>query len=151
MLRLSKLTDYGVVITTHMARKPGRTFAAAELAAASGVSLPTASKILKTLVRGALLRSVRGARGGYQLARPATAISIAQVIDAMEGPIGITECSARAGLCAQEGSCAVRGHWQLIDRAIRSTLDGMSLADMAQPAPQTLLRPVAAPTLGAHP
>ncbi|MGH8787233.1 MAG: SUF system Fe-S cluster assembly regulator [Cupriavidus necator] len=133
MLRLSKLTDYGTVIMTHLARNPGRIYSAAEVAAAIGVAVPTASKILKTLARHNLLQSLRGANGGYLLARSPEQISIAQVIDAMEGPAGMTECSVAAGLCAQEGLCAIRANWQSINRVIFSALNGVTLADMAQP------------------
>lgn len=144
MLRLGKLTDYGTVITAHMARQPERVFAASELAAASRVSVSTASKILKRLVRAGLLRSLRGAHGGYALARPAGEISLAQVIDALEGPPGLTECSVRDGLCAQEQGCAIRGNWQAVDRLIRQTLAQTSLADMMRPAalPLTALPPL---------
>jgi FeS assembly SUF system regulator len=133
MLRLSKLTDYGTVAMAHFARHPDRIHAAAELAAAIGVAVPTASKILKILARADLLRSVRGAKGGYMLSRPAGEISVAEIIDAMEGPIGVTECSAVPGLCAQEGSCSIRGNWQRINRVIRDALDQMALAELAQP------------------
>ncbi|HET6720356.1 MAG TPA: SUF system Fe-S cluster assembly regulator [Rhodocyclaceae bacterium] len=134
MLRLGKLTDYGTVITAHMARQPERVFAASELAAAGRVSVTTASKILKLLVQAGLLRSLRGARGGYALARPPGEISLAQIIDALEGPPGLTECSVREGLCAQEQWCTIRGNWQAVDRLIRQTLDHTSLADMMRPA-----------------
>ena len=133
MLRLSKLTDYGTVAMAHIAREADRTHPAAELAAAIGVAVPTASKILKMLAQGNLLRSVRGAKGGYMLSRPVGEISIADVIDAMEGPIGLTECSAIAGLCALEGSCSIRTNWQRINRVIRDALGQMTLADLAQP------------------
>ena len=132
MFRLSRLTDYGTVIMAHMAREPGRVYSAAELAGAVGVAMPTASKILKTLARKALLHSLRGAHGGYLLARPPREISIAQVIDALEGPLGVTECSVAAGLCPQENACAVRSHWQRIDWALRQTLAGLTLEDMTQ-------------------
>ena len=139
MLRLSKLTDYGTVIMTHMAREPARVYSAAELAGAVGVSVATTSKILKTLARKELLQSLRGAHGGYLLARSPAEISIAQVIDALEGPLGVTECSLGAGLCLHEGSCAVRGHWQRINQVIHRTLSNLTLEDMAQP----VLQPVA--------
>lgn len=142
MLRLNKLTDYGTVITAHMARQPERVFAAAELAAASRLGVSTASKILKLLAGAGLLRSVRGAKGGYVLARPAAEISLAQLIDALESPAGLTECSARTGLCAQEQWCAIRGQWQAIDRVIRRTLDQTTLADLTRPEPAQV---VAAP------
>jgi len=142
MLRLSKLTDYGTVAMAHFARHPDRIHAAAELAVSIGVAMPTASKILKMLARADLLRSVRGARGGYMLARPAGEISVAEVIDAMEGPIGVTECSAIPGLCAQEGSCSIRGNWQRINRVIHDALDQMALTELAQPAFKPAFKPV---------
>ena len=138
MLRLSKLTDYGTVIMTHLARNPGRIHSASEVAAAIGVAVPTASKILKMLARHHLLQSLRGANGGYLLARPPEQISIAQVIDAMEGPVGVTECSIAAGLCAQEGLCAIRANWQSINRVLFTALNGVTLADMAQPVLHTV-------------
>jgi FeS assembly SUF system regulator len=133
MLRLAKLTDYGTVIATHMARQPEQLFTATELAVAGRVGVATASKILKQLARAGLLNSVRGTKGGYRLARPAATISLADVIDALEGPPGLIECSVRDGLCSHEQSCAIRGHWQAIDRLIRRTLAQTSLSDMTQP------------------
>ena len=148
MLRLAKLTDYGMVMLTAMARAPRRHFATAELAAAGGVSGATAAKILKTLARAGLLDSMRGAHGGYALARAADDISLAEVIEALEGPLGVTECAVRSGLCAQETSCAVRGNWLALDRVLRATLERTTLADMTRPPAQ----PVAPPpkTTGAH-
>lgn len=142
MLRLSKLTDYGTVAMAHFAREPDRIHAAAELAGAIGVATSTASKILKMLARAGLLRSVRGAKGGYMLARPAGEVSIADVIDAMEGPIGVTECSAIPGMCAQERSCSIRANWQRINRVIRDALDQMTLSDLAQPTFRPAFNPV---------
>jgi FeS assembly SUF system regulator len=142
MLRLSKLTDYGTVAMAHIARESDRIHAAAELAAAIGVSVPTASKVLKMLAGANLLRSVRGAKGGYMLSRPAGEISIAELIDAMEGPIGLTECSAIAGLCALEGSCSIRTNWQRINQVIRDALGQMTLADLAQPTFKPAISPV---------
>jgi FeS assembly SUF system regulator len=142
MLRLSKLTDYGTVVMAHIAREPDRIHAAAELAAAIGVAVPTVSKILKMLTWGSLLQSVRGPKGGYTLSRPAADISIAEVIDAMEGPIGVTECGAISGLCAREGSCTVRANWQRINRVIRDALVQMTLADLAQPSFKPPFKPV---------
>ena len=133
MLRLSKLTDYGTVIMTHMARQPARVYSAAEVATAIGVTVPTAGKILKTLARENLLQSLRGAHGGYLLSRPPDQISIAQVIDALEGPVGVTECSAALGLCSQESSCSLRANWQRVNQVIRHVLSELTLADMAQP------------------
>ncbi|HEU0199163.1 MAG TPA: SUF system Fe-S cluster assembly regulator [Burkholderiaceae bacterium] len=133
MLRLSKLTDYGTVVMAHLARHPDRLHSAAEVAAEVGVGLPTASKILKMLAQANLVQSARGAKGGYALARPATQISMAEVIDAIEGPVGLTECSVLSGLCAQEKSCSIRGNWQRINQVIRRALTQMTLEEMAQP------------------
>ncbi len=153
MLRLTKLTDYGVVMLTAMAREPGRHFASAELAVAGGLTGATAAKILKSLTRAGLLESTRGAHGGYGLAHDASDISLAAVIEALEGPLGVTECAVRSGLCALEASCAVRVRWQAVDRALRHTLEQVSLADMAQPAALSIASPpVVAPakTTGEH-
>lgn len=139
MLRLSKLTDYGTVIMTHMAREPERTYSAAGLAAAIGVTAPTASKILKILAGGGLLVSLRGARGGYALAQPPGEISLVRIIEVMEGPLGVTECSVTSGLCAQEGRCSIRRNWQRINQSIRNALAEVTLAQMTQ----TELHPVA--------
>jgi FeS assembly SUF system regulator len=134
MLRLSKLTDYGTVIMAVMAREPARVFSASELAGATGVAGPTVSKILKTLTHEQLLQSLRGTKGGYLLARAPAEISIAQVIDALEGPLGVTECSVMAGLCLQEARCPARANWMRVNQVIRQALDQVSLADMALPA-----------------
>ena len=139
MLRLSKLGDYATVIMARMARDPGRHFSAAEMAGTVGIAAPTVSKLLKTLTRAGLLVSQQGSRGGYALARPPAEISLAQVIDAVEGPLGITECGVEAGLCAYEHGCQVRLNWQRVNRVIRDALEGISLGEFAQPA----FRPVA--------
>lgn len=136
MLRMSKLSDYSTVIMARIAREPQRFYRSADVAAEVGIALPTVSKLLKILAREHLLVSQRGAKGGYALARPAGDISLAQIIDAVEGPLGLTECSAMAGLCAQEEACAVRGNWQRINRVIREALEGVTLADFAQPVYQ---------------
>ena len=138
MLRVSKLTDYGTVIMAYLARHPGQPYAAAEVAGALGVSLPTVSKVLKKLTRGGLLCATRGAKGGYSLSRPAAAISLTQIIDAMEGPIGLTECGAIPGLCAQEPDCALRVNWRRVSRLVLKALDGVTLADMVAPQLQSV-------------
>ena len=106
MIRLSRLADYGIVVMTHMARHPDRQHAAPEIAAQTQLPLPTASKILKGLVRAGLLISHRGVKGGYGLARSATAISVADVIVALEGPIALTACVEHGpGDCDIEALC----------------------------------------------
>lgn len=130
MLRISKLTDYSIVVLTDMARDAARVHNAAQLASEANIAPPTVSKILKGLARAGLLVSYRGASGGYRLARAPEHISVAAIIDAMEGPISLTECGEADGLCEQEPVCAVRGHWQWINRAIRVALESVTLADM---------------------
>ncbi len=133
MLRMSKLADYGTVIMTTMVRDPERIHSALELAAHIRVPAPTVSKILKILTREGLVVSLRGAKGGYLLARHPAQISIAQIINAMDGPIGMTECSITPGLCTQESSCQVRANWQSINRVVLQALEQISLQQMVQP------------------
>lgn len=140
MLRMSKLTDYGTAVMTFLAREPACLHTAGEIAADVHVSVPTASKILRALVRERLVASHRGVKGGYSLARAADEISVVQVIDAMEGRVGLTECSSVPGACSQEPHCSVRGNWQRINRTIRETLAGVTLAEMARPLSTQVVR-----------
>jgi FeS assembly SUF system regulator len=136
MLRISKLTDYGTLIMTHMASVPDRPHSAAGLAETLGLGLPTVSKVLKALARHELVTSLRGARGGYSLARPAQAISVADIVDALEEqPFGLTECSAGHGLCSIESGCRIRDNWLRINVVVRGALQDVSLADMVAPRP----------------
>ena len=130
VLRISKLTDYGTVVLAHLAGAPQSVCSAADVAAATGIGLPTVSKLLKSLGRAKLVTSTRGASGGYQLARDPAAISAADVIDALEGPVSITECSASDSHCDYEDVCSVGGAWQRINIAIRRALDDVSLLDL---------------------
>ena len=130
MLRISKLTDYGTVVLAHIASRPGEPVSAADVAAGTGIAPPTVSKLLKSLARAGLVLSTRGAHGGYRLARPAGEISAADVIDALEGPVSITECSGSDSLCEHEGVCSVGGAWQQVNVAIRRALDDVSLLDL---------------------
>jgi len=134
MLRMSKMTDYGTVVMTYLAREADRVHNAQEVAANIHVPPTTVSKILKVLAKGNLLTPQRGAKGGYMLARPPARITVADIIDAMEGrPVGLTECSSSPGLCLQESSCSVRGNWQRINDAVRGALEGVTLEEMANP------------------
>jgi FeS assembly SUF system regulator len=136
MLRISKITDYGTLVMAHMAGRPERLCSAAELAASLGLGLPTVSKVLKALGRHQLVTSLRGAHGGYALARPARAITVADIIDALEEqPFGLTECSATAGLCDLEHDCRIRINWLRINTVVRRALEDVSLADMVEPVP----------------
>jgi FeS assembly SUF system regulator len=131
VLRISKLTDYGTVVLAHLATVYG-TVSAADVAGATGLALPTVSKLLKSLARAGLVNSTRGANGGYQLARAPREISAADVIDALEGPVSITECSSHDSHCEHEGVCSVGGTWQRINVAIRRALDDVSLVDLVR-------------------
>ena len=130
MLRMSRLTDYGTVVLAHLATNESTHVSAAEVAAASGIAFPTVSKLLKSLAKAKLVHSTRGARGGYRLARQPHSISAAEVIDALEGPVSITECSASNSQCDYEHNCNVGNAWQRINIAIRRALDDISLADL---------------------
>ena len=133
MLKVSKLTDYGTVVLAAMARSPERVHTAADLAAWTHVARPTVSKLLKQFARAGLLHSYRGAHGGYVLAEAPEQISAARIIDLIEGPVAITECSLGHDQCELQGHCAIGRHWQRINHAIRSALAEVSLADLAAP------------------
>jgi FeS assembly SUF system regulator len=133
MLRISKLTDYAILVMVELARD-GEMLSAQALAERVHIEAPTASKVLKLLTGAGLLESYRGASGGYSVNRPAGDISVAEVIAAIEGPIAMTECSAEEGLCSQEDSCELRGNWQRISIAVARALQEVSLAEMSAPA-----------------
>jgi FeS assembly SUF system regulator len=130
MLRISKLTDYGTVVLAHLANTGPGLASATEVAAATGLGLPTVSKLLKTLAKSGMVRSTRGSQGGYKLAREASEISAADVIDALEGPVSITECSGHDSHCGFESTCNVGNAWQRINVAIRRALDEITLSDL---------------------
>ena len=130
MLRISRLTDYGTVVLGHLAGDAAKLSSAAEVAATTGLGLPTVSKLLKSLAKADLVVSTRGAQGGYKLSRDPDLISAADVIDALEGPVSITECSAIDSHCDFESVCNVGNAWQRINVAIRSALEDISLNDL---------------------
>ena len=133
MLRLSKLTDYGTVVLSQMAREPERLYAATELAASVHLAAPTVSKLLKLFAKAGIVSSHRGARGGYSLARPAEAITAVQIIDAIEGPVAITQCSMSHSRCGIESVCGIGHNWQRISLAIRDSLQSVTLAQLSRP------------------
>ena len=140
MLRVSRLTDYATVILAQMARDPEQVHTCAELAEVTRLTRPTVSKLLKQLARGGLLTSYRGAHGGYLLVRAPEAINAAEIIDTVEGPMAMTECSMSDSQCDLEDICNVGHHWQRINRAIRAALEQVTLADLAAPASIPLRR-----------
>jgi len=130
-MRINKLTDYSIVIMTNMVIKDEKgMYNAKELAEATGIPLPTVTRILKMLSNGKLLESQRGPQGGYSLTRSAKEISVAEVIEAMEGPISLTECASDDCGCSYEPSCAVGKPWQKINKAIKEVLQNINLAEM---------------------
>jgi FeS assembly SUF system regulator len=139
MLRVSKLTDYATEVMAVLAAAPARVHNAQELAERVRLEAPTVSKLLKQLAQAGLVESFRGVNGGYRLARAPEQISIADIVIAIEGPIGMTECSAQAGLCDHETHCGVRVNWQRINDAIAGALAGVSLADMLKTPPRRRL------------
>ncbi len=131
MLRISRLTDYATVVLATLASDPSRVQTAASLAGQTHIAPPTVSKLLKQLQRAGLVSSTRGLHGGYQLARPATQISAAAILDALEGPVALTDCAAGHGVCDIEGTCRVGRAWQRLNLAIRRALYDVSLAQLA--------------------
>jgi FeS assembly SUF system regulator len=147
MIRIGRLTDYGIVLLSHMAGRPDAVHTAAELAAEAHLPAPTVSKLLRLLTKEGLLQSQRGVNGGYGLARTPDRITVSNAIAALEGPIAITTCtSAAPSDCSHEPICPVRGHLNLINLAIRQALDSVTLADLARrprPMPLPTSRPAA--------
>jgi len=136
MLRITKQTDYGIILLARLADEPARVRTAGELADATHLPLPMVSKVLKLLARRGILVSHRGVAGGYGLARPPEAVSVAELIDALEGPIALTTCLAHGpGDCDQAGHCPTQGHWHWINAAVHRALQDVTLAQMRRPAP----------------
>ncbi len=136
MIRLTKITDYGIVLLGQMsAGRLETVHNARDLARQSGLPLPMVSKILKALARGGLLVSQRGTKGGYHLVRPAEELRVSEIIQALEGPIAITACTSNNGdgRCGVRSLCPVRISWQRINEAIHGALDAITLAEMLRP------------------
>lgn len=131
MLRISRLTDYATVILAALAQAPDRVQTSASLAEQTRLTLPTVSKVLKTLQRSGLVASTLGLRGGYQLARPASQISAGEILDALEGPFALTDCASGHGQCDIERTCHVGHAWQRLNVTIRRSLHEVSLAQLA--------------------
>jgi FeS assembly SUF system regulator len=131
-MRLSRLADYGTVVMGYMAGEPAAVHTATGIAAAIGVAPPTVSKLLKLLSRRGLLVSLRGSRGGYRLSRRPGRITVAEVVEAVEGTIALTECSGAMCRCSMEPGCTVQKNWRQINRQLRGILDGVTVADLAR-------------------
>jgi FeS assembly SUF system regulator len=136
MLRVTKLADYASIVLTALAHAPERVHSATELAEHAGLELPTVSKLLKPLAHAGLVESFRGSNGGYRLARPAAKISLIEIVEAIEGPVGMTECSGEHSACELESHCGVRGNWRHINDVVADALRGVSLAQMLAAPPR---------------
>jgi len=134
MIILSKLADYGVIVATHLAAFPDRQVTAATIAAETRLPQATVAKVLKALAHARLVTAARGASGGYRLARSARTISVAEVVAAIDGDIGLTQCSVHVEECARTSYCPTRPHWAAINRAVGEALSAVSLDAMLTPA-----------------
>ena len=140
MLRITKQTDYGIMLLTRMAGLPeGTVLSARDAAEWSSLSLPMVSKILKSLARGGIVVSHRGVDGGYSLALPARQTSVASVIRALEGPISMVECGAHPGQCDHEINCPVRVNWGRINIVVERALEQVPISEMVDVEPVELL------------
>ena len=133
MIILSKLADYGVIVATHLAAHPERQATAVAIAAATRLPPATVAKLLKAMAHAGLVTATRGASGGYRLGRLPTAISVAEVVAAIDGDIGMTQCSIHVDDCARTTYCPTRPHWAAINRAVGAALSAISLAEMITP------------------
>lgn len=134
MLRLNKLTDYAIVLMTYIASTPEPSLhSARELASGTQLPVATVGKVLRELLDHRLLTSHRGMKGGYTLARSADEISVAEIITALEGPVGFTECNTTPGCCDLEPSCTVRYNSAVIGRALQEALENIRLSDLTRP------------------
>jgi FeS assembly SUF system regulator len=142
MIRLSKLTDYGLVLMSCMAgQSEAELHTVRDLAIECRLPLPTVSKLLKILLRNGLLASHRGTKGGYSLAREPYLISLAEIISALEGPLALTQCSSDvAGLCDLESSCRIKDNQRLINQVVRGALENVMLSDLIRPMQLTTIR-----------
>ena len=140
MLRVGKLTDYAIVLMTCLARKAQPDpVTARDLATDMGLPQPTVSKLLKMLTQGGLLTSTRGVAGGYALARRPEAISLVEMVEAIEGPMSVTDCSsAKDCACTLQSACGLKTNWNYINRQLMGTLRGITLRGMAGSVAQDL-------------
>lgn len=140
MIKISKLADYSTVIMNFLSADPEACFSASLIAEQVHVALPTVSKVLKLLNEADLVSSTRGTHGGYRLARAPELISVAQVIEAIDGRTGMTDCCRAKNVCSNDGVCELRGNWQYISQIINDFLANVSLVDMAKPLHAFTLR-----------
>ncbi len=133
MLKISKLADYGTIIASFLAKSPGERFSASLIAEQTHIPAPTVSKVLKRLSQHNLVTSVQGANGGYYLTRAADAISLVELVAAIDGSPALTECSQSNNCCTQDAHCSLRSNWQFINNLVLDVLRDITLADMLKP------------------
>lgn len=146
MVILSKLADYGVIVATHLAAHSERQMTAAVLAVETSLPRATVAKVLKALAHGGVVAGARGAAGGYRLAREASAISISDVVAAIDGMMGVTQCTVHGPDCTRVHFCATRPHWKRINDAVGTALSAITLGEMANPFGAPPARPAAGQT-----
>lgn len=143
MIILSKLADYGVIVASRLAASPERQMTAAALAAEARLPRATVAKVLKALAHAGVVAGARGAAGGYRLARPATDISVAEVVAAIDGAIGLTQCTTHKPSCERSDFCPTRTPWQRINHAVGAALGAVTLAEMVPPTADAPRQPAA--------
>lgn len=131
MLRVTKMTDYATVLLAYLAQEPNRVHSATELAELAKLEITTVSRVLKPLAQAGLIAGIRGSQGGYRLTLPATQISLFAVVEAMEGRLGMTECSGEHSQCEHETHCGIQNQWQQINDVIATTLKSVSIAELS--------------------
>jgi FeS assembly SUF system regulator len=140
MVRFAKLTDYALRLTAELAQAPRPTLSTVELGARTGLEPTTVAKVLKTLARADVVRSTRGVSGGYRLSDDGARLSVAHVVEAMEGPLGLTDCVADPGSCAHEGRCGVANPLKRVSKLIEQTLRGIRLDELTVPTRRVAMR-----------
>ena len=135
MFKLNRMTDYAIVVLGALAHRQGEILATAQLAELTGLNQPTVAKVAKTLMAADLLETQRGVHGGYRLAQPASATSLVQIVEAMEGPIAVNDCVDGAQApCAVSNCCFMSRNWNRVNLAVRNALSDVSLEDLIDPA-----------------
>ncbi len=134
MIKLNKMTDYGIVVMVNLAEADDTVLTAPEIASATGLTQTTVAKLLKILVQGGLATSQRGARGGYTLTRPAHEISVVEALEVLDGPLSLTACvEGDHDACDRENLCPMSGRWTRVNEAIVGALNNLTLADLISP------------------
>ncbi len=135
MVRISKLTDYGVLVMSYLAGMPGAAVSVNELSNGLSLPAPTVSKVLKSLTKSGLLKSHRGPSGGYSLNRAPDQITLMEIINVLEGPLALTECSTTNSQCVIESTCRLRDQWISINQFIYDSLGQIDLVKLSQGSP----------------